>query len=176
MTKALVALLVVAAQYKVVPDSSAQFVARITGGSFTGATKDVSGTVRVGDDNKVAEGIVTIKADSLDTGMSMRNSHMKEKYLETGKFPTMTLDLAGAVLPPNAVGTADVNAVLELHGVKKPLTLHVTIVDTGNGQRRATSNFSVDITDFGIAQPKFTVVKMDTKVDVSVDVRFAAAQ
>ena len=53
--------------------------------------------------------------------------------------------------------------------------LCLVTASTHYGQRRATSNFTIDITDYGIAQPRFAVVKMDTKVDVSVDVRFVPA-
>ena len=161
--------------YTAVPDSSAQFVAHITGGSFTGSTKALSGSIEIGDDGKVTQGAVSLKADTFETGMETRDSHMKEKYLETAKFPTITLDLAGATLPASGVGVADVSGTLELHGVKKPVTVHVVVTDSGNGQRRATSSFVVDITEYGIPQPKFMVVKMDPKVEVSVDVRFTQA-
>ena len=161
--------------YKVVPESSAQFGARITGGTFTGSTKAVSGSLEIADDGKVTKGTVLVNADKLETGMSTRDSHMKEKYLETDKYPIIALDLAGATLPQTGVGAADVAGTFEMHGVKKPVTVHVVIADIGGGGRRATSTFTIDVTDYGIAQPKFAVVKMDTKVDVSVDVRFAAS-
>src|SRR5438046_2728106 len=33
-------------------------------------------------------GTAKLALDMLDTGIDLRNKHMKEKYLETGKFPT----------------------------------------------------------------------------------------
>lgn len=158
--------------YKVVAESTAKFGARITGGTFTGKTNAVSGGVVIAD-GKVTRGAVIVNADKLETGMTTRDSHMKEKYLETDKFPVITLDLTGANLSADSLGAVDVQGTLEIHGVKKPVTLHGVVEDAGSGARRIVSNFTVDITEYGIAQPKFAVVKMDTKVDVSVDVRFA---
>lgn len=39
-------------------------------------------------ENRIARGTLVFDMTSLDTGMDTRNEHMKEKYLETGKYLT----------------------------------------------------------------------------------------
>ena len=41
---------------------------------------------------------LTVRLDTLDTGIALRNKHMKETYLETDKFPEARLEVARAAL------------------------------------------------------------------------------
>ena len=161
-----------ATSYKVENGSKVEFLAHITGSSFTATSTEVSGKLETDENDVVVGGAVIVKASSFSSGLAMRDSHMREKYLETDKCPLVTLSLAGAKLPANGVGELDVEGIMEAHCVKKAVKLHVKVVES-NGARQATSSFSLDITDYGIPQPKFAVVKMDPKVEVTVNIRFA---
>jgi polyisoprenoid-binding protein YceI len=161
-----------AAHYKVVDGSTVQLIGHITSGTFTASNKKVSGTIETDASGKVTNGAVLIKADAFETGISMRDRHMREKYLEADKYPTITLELTGAQLPETSVGEFDVEGTFACHGVKKQQKLHVKVSDAG-GVLKATSSFPIDITEYGIQQPKFAVVKMETTVDVTVEVRFS---
>lgn len=162
-----------AAQYTVADGSTVEFLAHITGSTFTATTTSVSGGVETDESGTVTKGLILLKAADFSSGLSMRDSHMREKYLETDKFPLITLDLSGTKLPLNGIGQLDVDGSLEVKGVKKPVKLHVIVVDAGGDRRKATSAFTVDISQYGIAQPKFAVVKMDTKVDITAVIVFA---
>jgi polyisoprenoid-binding protein YceI len=161
-----------AVQYKVVDGSVVQLIGHITGGSFTASNHKVSGTITTDATGKVTNGTVVIKADGFETGIGMRDRHMREKYLQADKYPLITLDVTGAQLPERGVGEFDIDGTFECHGVKKPAKLHLKVTDAGDGVLKATSAFLVDITNYGIEQPKFAVVKMEPKVDVSVEIRF----
>ena len=163
-----------AAHYKVVDGSVVQLVGHITSGTFTATNKKVSGTIETDASGKVVNGAIVMKADSFETGISMRDRHMREKYLQADKYPVITLDITGAQLPEKGVGEFDVDGTFECHGVKKPAKLHVKVSDAGGGVLKATSAFPIDITQYGIEQPKFAVVKMETTVDVTVEIRFAS--
>ena len=158
-----------ATTYKVAEGSQVSFLARITGGSFTATNTAVTGHLGTGEDGVVSEGAIIVKADAFKSGVSMRDSHMREKYLETDKCPVISLDLKGAKLPTS--GEADVEGTMDAHCVKKPIKVHVKVAEAG-GAYTATSAFPLEITQFGIPQPKMAVVKMDTTVDVTVSLRF----
>ncbi|MEZ0314040.1 MAG: YceI family protein [Myxococcota bacterium] len=158
-----------ATTYKVADGSQVGFLARITGGTFTATNKAVSGHLGADENGVVTEGAIIVKADAFSTGIGMRDSHMREKYLEASKCPVIALDLKGATLPTS--GEAEVEGTMEAHCVKKPLKVRVKVVESG-GVYTASSNFPLDITQFGIPQPKMAVVKMDPTIDVTVSLRF----
>ncbi len=159
-----------ATTYSVASGSRVSFLARITGGTFTATNDSVSGHLGTDANGVVDAGAVVIKADAFTTGIGMRDSHMREKYLESGKCPVIALDLKGAKLVTS--GEAEVEGTMEAHCVKKPVKVRVTVVEN-DGVHTATSTFPLDITQFGIPQPKMAVVKMDTTVDVTVSIRFS---
>src|SRR6185437_2381294 len=60
------------------------------GGAPTGSFAVTNGQVK---------GTVAFDLNSLDTGISMRTRHMKEKYLETGMYPHAVLTITRIDLP-----------------------------------------------------------------------------
>jgi polyisoprenoid-binding protein YceI len=163
-----------ASTYKVGPGSQVSFLAHITGTTFTAINNVVSGSVITDENGVVTEGTIVLDAKEFDTGISMRNQHMREKYLETQKCPNVTLDLKGAKLPQGGAGSADVDGTMEAHCVKKPVKLHVTVTKSGD-VLEANSSFPINVTDYGIPQPKFAVVTMQPVVEVTTLIRFSQA-
>ena len=53
--------------------------------------KPISGSLEVVDGS--LSGTAKVKLDGFDTGIELRNRHMKEKYLETGKYPETAVKL-----------------------------------------------------------------------------------
>lgn len=158
-----------ATTYNVADGSEVRFLARITGGTFTATNKAVSGHLGTNDEGVVSAGAVVVKAAAFETGIGMRDTHMREKYLEADKCPVIALDLKGAKLPLS--GEADVEGTMEAHCVKKPVKVRVKVAANGDSYL-ATSSFPLEITQFGIPQPKMAVVKMETTIDVTVSIRF----
>jgi polyisoprenoid-binding protein YceI len=70
-----------------------QFTATGPGGlTIVGTTKDVN----VKDDGTSVTVVVPLA--NVDTGIALRNKHMKEKYLEVDKFPTAELTVSRSAL------------------------------------------------------------------------------
>lgn len=125
-------------------------------------------------DGKKVTGEAIFKMDSLDTGMDLRNHHMKEKYLEVQKFPESKLSVTEVNLPAGALGTSTFSfdkvpfkGTLKLHGVEKPVT---GIVDLkgGSGKIDMVASFETPISDYGIDIPKFAGITVADKVQVKV--------
>ncbi len=79
-------------------------------------------------DKNVLNGEAKIKIDTFKTGIDLRDSHMKEKYLETAKFPETVLKIEGLKLPDTwssknpQLKDFPFKGKLNLHGVEKEVT------------------------------------------------------
>jgi polyisoprenoid-binding protein YceI len=165
-------LLPLAAQAKLAksadPASAVFHAVGPAGLKIDGRTADVA----VGEDG--ANVVVTVQLGGLDSGVSLRNKHMREKYLEVGKFPTAKLTVARAALQfpaAGARGQGSAAGILMLHGQSKPVTFKYDVTNAG-GTYRVTGTVPVNLGNFGIEEPSF--LGASVKPDVSVEVSFAA--
>ena len=87
-------------------------------------------------------GTVSFKLDSLDTGIGMRNEHMKKKYLETGKFPEAKLAIKDVSLPagyaaPDFSADGFKFSAASLHGVDKPVDVTAKLSRSAHARPRS---------------------------------------
>jgi len=156
--------------------------------SFDGKTSQVKGTLvlspaALGDSIEVN---LEVDLASLDTGIAIRNKHMRENHLETAKHPHAIFrggtvrKLSAPRLEPGAKVTFEIAGVLDLHGVQKPLAATVELTSASGDQGpelHVITRFDVKLSDFSIPRPKFLVMKLDEVQKVTVDLvaRRAAA-
>ncbi len=155
--------------YAVAKGSEVSFVAKITASSFVAKSEALSGSVDY--DAKAAvvhSADLVVKADSFDTGVSMRNEHMRDKYLEAGKYPTIRFQLADTRVPATVGAKGQVQGTFVIKGAKKALPVELTLEEISAGGATVTARFKLNVTDYGIPQPRFTVVSMEPVVDVTV--------
>ncbi len=109
---------------------------------------------------------------SLQTGLSLRDRHMRDKYLEVEKFPEATLALKKVTWPADKQ-TGDFEAKgpfegeLTLHGVTKPVQGQATLTRSG-AQLKTDTEFTIKLTDFSIAVPSFAEITVADMVKVQV--------
>ncbi len=113
--------------------------------------------------------------NSLETGIGLRDRHMKEKYLETEKFPKADFVLTEMALP-DALTKGDGEAkdvafkgTLTIHGVPQEVS------GTASVQRKSDKfefafEFGTKITGHKIELPSFMGVTVAEDVKVSVNV------
>jgi polyisoprenoid-binding protein YceI len=121
--------------------------------------------------------VITVPLANLSTGIGLRDKHMKEKYLETGKYPTAVLTVPRSALkvPPNGEQVeADAQGTLQLHGQSKPVSVHYQTKSDGGGLS-ARGSFHVNMKDFGIEVPSYLGVTVKPDVDVSASFRAAGS-
>jgi polyisoprenoid-binding protein YceI len=126
------------------------------------------------------EGEITANLDQFQTGIGLRDTHMKEKYLETGKpgFSSAVLKITSFKLPKNFFQKTsettgqEFTGKLRLHGVEKD------VKGTVSANYRAEQNdlagiasFKVVLSDYGINVPKFSGITVAE--DVSIEVQYA---
>jgi polyisoprenoid-binding protein YceI len=125
----------------------------------------------------VNDGKVTGKAvfdlNSLDTGIDMRNSHMKEKYLETNKHPNATFEITEIKLPnPMPAGDFEKDVPfkgkLTVKGVPQVISGTAKLSKAG-GTMKGQVEFSTTVKGFQIDIPSFAGITMADEVQVQVE-------
>jgi polyisoprenoid-binding protein YceI len=128
-------------------------------------------TVLSKDDKNTLNGVLEIDLNSLDTGMKLRNTHMKEKYLEVETYPSAILRITNQSLVPGWDVTQPVlkkqklKAELEIHGEKKEIEVNYDI----SKAMQLSAAFEIKITDFKIPIPSFMGVTVADKVQVKIN-------
>lgn len=126
-----------------------------------------TGEVHVAD-NK-ASGVLKMNLDTLKTGISLRDDHMKNKYLNVKEFPTAELEIINVIVPEKLKGTKPFNGKLTLHGVTKNVEGVVKFNGLKKDKAKIDAEFDIKISDFNIELPSFKgiTVAEDVKVKVS---------
>ena len=136
--------------------SSAQFaVTHLMLSTVRGEFHGLKGTLNL-DDKDITKSTVevTIDVNSVDTQEPNRDAHLKSPdFFDLDKYPTMTFVSKSA---KKAAHGLDVSGDLTLHGVTKPVVLHVSDISKeikdpmGLLRRGATATTVVDRKDFGL--------------------------
>jgi polyisoprenoid-binding protein YceI len=162
------------AHFSVQPrDGSVEFLAVGWPGALSihGKGARPNGTVFV--DGRNVSGVVSLELGTLDTGIDLRNRHMKENYLQVAKYPRSELRLTRLAIPDwPSVGAFDVNnAVFEgelsLHGVTRSVRGAARI------RRKAdvldvVASFEINTRDYGIETPGYMGVTVAESIKVKV--------
>jgi polyisoprenoid-binding protein YceI len=146
--------------------------------AFTGKTNKVTGTITFDPTKKKGQGTISVDVASIDTGIALRNDHMKsEGWLDAAKYPSITFTTTSA---KNVGGDKyKVNGTLTLHGVTKPVTAVVTLRYRAQGDAtkaagfdgdvvQISSKFVIKLTDYGIKLPPMVSGKVSNEVTLGV--------
>jgi polyisoprenoid-binding protein YceI len=151
-----------AAQFKVskgnVNFTAKGFPAFIT---IAGKTTNITGILTKKDEK--LSGNFSVDLTTLETGMDLRDDHMKNKYLKVGEFPKATLILPS--FTPEASGT--VQGELLLKGVKKPIKIDYTLEKSG-GSMAIKTNFELLLNDFKVGIPSFQGITVAKTIKLAV--------
>lgn len=118
-------------------------------------------------------GVIGFDLQALETGIALRDRHLKEKYLETARYPRATLTLSRVAVDkvPAAETFAPVSipfaGTLSLHGVEKSVTGEAKVARAGRAVT-TTATFAIDLHDFGIGVPSYMGITVAEKVQVRV--------
>jgi len=143
------------------------------GGSFEAKTPALKGSVITrANGSPTLDGSLAVDLRTLDTGIALRNEHLREKYLEVNKgqgFDTATLSAIGltGLSPIAPEGKGSFTGLLTVHGVSKTVTGAVDVRRAGGGLR-VQASFRLDLPDYGIAKPRYLGVGVTNTVQVEV--------
>jgi polyisoprenoid-binding protein YceI len=114
--------------------------------------------------------ILRVPLDGVDTGIELRNRHMREKYLETAKFPHAELRVPASAMAAGPKRT--VEGTFTVHGRQKPVTVTYAAEAKGDGLL-VDGTFHINLKDYAIDVPNYLGVTV--KPDVSVTATFVVA-
>ena len=149
------------------------------GGSFDAKTSALTGAITTSAARPLAfDGSLSVDLRTLDTGIDLRNDHLRENYLEVDKGAgydqavLSDVELRG-IKPDTPQGKGTFTGSLSLHGVKKTVTGPVEVRTAGNGLR-VRASFPVNLPDYNIDKPRYLGVGV--KDTVQATVAFTATQ
>ena len=117
--------------------------------------------------------VVVVPMAKVTTGIGIRDTHMHEKYLEVGKYPTAELvvprpglkfPVDGASVDATAPGT------MTIHGKARPVTFHYKAVRNGKAYD-VQGDVHVNMNDYGIETPTYLGITVKPPVDINVSFR-----
>jgi polyisoprenoid-binding protein YceI len=129
---------------------------------------------------KKLSGHLVFDLSSLDTGIDMRNNHMKEKYLETGKYKNAEMDLVPVDLAQDVckddmkLEKVPFEGKLKLHGVEKPVKGDFDL-KSQKGQGQANVRFKLNISDYQIEIPVYMGIKVADQVENTVELNWSCS-
>jgi polyisoprenoid-binding protein YceI len=146
-----------------------EFHAKAIGMKVIGHGDVVKGQFQL-QDHRVT-GLASFDLSVLSTDNSLRDDHMKNKYLEVKKHPLATLTISHLVLPKGLEGLSsdklDFTGMLALRGKAKETSGTITIVKKDKAYE-IEANFHLKMSDFGIPRPFYEEVTVADEVEVTV--------
>jgi polyisoprenoid-binding protein YceI len=126
--------------------------------------------------NDSLTGEFTFDLKYLNTGIDLRDEHMKEKYLEVAKFPTAKLVIKAIPIKAEDLDKnirKDFSGSLTLHGTTKEIS---GTADYNGSAKKINAQFKVELSDFGIAIPEHLGIKVSKTAEVEVSVVLAQSE
>ncbi len=167
-------------QWRIVQGTVRVLCPLTVGGSFEARGEGLTGSLSV----KAAkpalfEGKIEMPLEGLDTGIGLRNQHMKDNYLEISKGPDFTSAILSSITLPdadaaNVQGKTRFAGDLLLHGVTRRVEGSAEVRRSGTSMH-ISARFPVRLPDFSIQSPRYLGVGVRDEVQVSVVLEAAPA-
>ena len=136
--------------------------------TIKGESKGVQGELKEMD-GKVS-GALSFDLQTLKTGISLRDDHMKNKYLEVTKYPKATLTLKNLMLPEKKSGDVPFKGLLKIHGVEKEVKGKVTLESGSDGKEvKMKGEIPIKLADFKIEIPSYKGITVAETVKVFIE-------
>ena len=158
-----------------VPSGDVQVRCRMTvGGSFNAVTSSLSGTLqpRSPDGGDYAGGL-RVDLATFDTGIDLRDSHLRNNYLEVARGPDFQQAVLSSIVLDDALPDGGgrhetaFSATLSLHGVQSTIAGEVEL-RRRDGRMQVEATFSVSLEAFDIPPPRYLGVGVRDTVEITV--------
>lgn len=128
-------------------------------GNFIAKTEEIKGQATLSNGQVKADNIV-VELKTLTTGISLRDEHLKNKYLEVEKFPE-------AILTAGSGKDGKGKAQLKVHGIQKEID---GTYELDQKTKELNATFNIKLSDFGITGIKYlgVGVKDDVKITATI--------
>lgn len=152
-------------------DNSVIFISQAPLESFEGKTSNIDGYVTWQGENPAdgSEFYFEVDLASLDTGIGLRNRHMRDNYLETEKYPYAVFQGSVSAVTESTADSTILTAKgkMTIHGVEKEMEIPVTGRIVGDTYT-ATASFDIDLNDHKIKIPKLMFMKISNIIRINL--------
>ena len=174
MTIFLVFTLASAEEYHVdkAANNEVKFISDAPIENFEGVTDQIDGYMYHEGDSLTTKSQLyfEVNLNSLDTGIGLRNRHMRENYLHSDKYPTTYYK--GKITKAKKIDADTIDVISEgtifIHGVEKSLKVKAKMFQKED-QYHIQCNFNVKLSDFDIEIPSIMFYKIDENMDLKLD-------
>lgn len=168
-----------AQEYHVDPSAAklVRFVSRAATEEFDGVTDRIDGYVRL-ETQRLAPSarqsgsrlFLEVDLAGLDTGIGLRNRHMRDNYLDVRRYPYATFEgrIHAVDEAPGPSFTVISRGVFTIHGVARDRLLTCTVTPEGGGYR-ARCAFEVLLSDHAIPIPRLMFLRLANEIRVELD-------
>ncbi len=158
-----------------VPSGDVQVRCRMTvGGSFNAVTSSLSGTLQPGSpDGGDYAGGLRVDLATFDTGIDLRDSHLRDNYLEVARGPEFQQAVLSSIVLddplPDGGGRHETafSATLSLHGVQSTIAGEAELTRR-DGRIEVRATFPVSLEEFDIPPPRYLGVGVRDTVEITV--------
>ena len=153
------------------------FISRASIEEFEGVTDRIDGYILLdgptlgmdtgGDDTEL---YLEVDLGSLDTGIGLRNRHMRDNYLEVREFPYAAFSGRVLRVEERTGGGFRVSAggTMSIHGVDREMEIPCDVEPRGPGYQ-ARCSFVVLLSDYDIEIPKVMFLKLANEIRLELD-------
>lgn len=111
-----------------------------------------------------------VELAGLDTGIGLRNRHMRDNYLETDLFPYASYKgrITAVVLDSANYYTVKSEGIFSIHGIERALSISA-LVSTIDTNLRVYCEFDIKLTDYNIDIPSLMFLKINETIHLVLD-------
>jgi len=137
-----------------------------------GEGKDL--TLQLTRDGATIAGKMSFNPATLDSGISLRDRHAREKYLEVEKYPEASFEMAPITLPTEFLDETQketslpIKGKLTLHGVTREVEAKTQVKREGT-EVEVQSTFEIKLPEYQVAIPSFAGIKVAEDVTLTVN-------
>jgi polyisoprenoid-binding protein YceI len=137
------------------------------GGSFEARTKAVRGEVAQAAGQPVVVGALHVDLQTLETGIGLRDRHMRDNYLEVKKGPEFATATLEQIRITQVDGKTTFSGTLVLHGQRRDVS-GTAQLQHQDGRIRVNAEFPIKVSDFAIPKPSYLGVGVTNDLQVKV--------
>lgn len=140
---------------------------------FEGVTSSIDGYLYWEGDDFLNQSELYFEVDlnTVDTGIGLRNRHMRENYLHTDEFPKT--HFTAKLTKVEKVNDKEYNVEAEgkffVHGLTKDKIIKGKLTKIDNDKYKISAKFVVALSDYDIEVPSIMFYKIDENMDLFVE-------
>ncbi len=156
-------------------NGSVIFISRAPMLEFEGKSSNLVGLV-----NATVDSVdFYIDLNTLDTGIELRNRHMRESYLETEKFPFA--EFTGSFSPSvdfssNLTQKVVAKGTFRIHGISKEMDITGTLTPLNQNEIKLMAEWTVKLSDFNIEIPRVVFYELSEVQTVRIEATLTRRQ